>query len=230
MMKIPVIGTEQKLIQTVAKTGFLPFFVSGIEGFSLEEHVSESAWYNGGSGGRVEWPAWDWKGSVLRSHSLVYGKFFDKKAGFISPEWFPDFCNMRRDGYDFDARYEDGLASFGDKGVIDHLESRGALLTAEIKKDLNYVKGGNKGFETVITRLQMQTYVVPCDYEYSKRRNGEEYGWGNCRYDIADRFWGEELCRGAYGRSPEESRERIIKHLMKVLPGTDRETIAAFLK
>lgn len=27
----------------------------------------------------------------------------------ISPKWFPDFANFRRQGYDFDARYDDGL-------------------------------------------------------------------------------------------------------------------------
>ena len=30
---------------------------------------------------------------------------FGKKAGFISLKLWPDFCNYRRDGYDFDARF-----------------------------------------------------------------------------------------------------------------------------
>nr|WP_051656456.1 hypothetical protein [Butyrivibrio sp. AE3004] len=62
---------------------------------------------------------------------------------------------------------------------MDLISGQGAILTREIKDSLNYKKGGNKGFETVITRLQMQTYVVvPVNYEYSKRKNGDEYGWG----------------------------------------------------
>jgi len=47
--------------------------------------------------------------------------FFHGKAGFISAEWFPDFANYRRDSYDFDARYEDGLARYQDKQVYDIL-------------------------------------------------------------------------------------------------------------
>ena len=31
---------------------------------------------------------------------IAYGKFFDRKAGFISREWLPVFANYRRDGYD----------------------------------------------------------------------------------------------------------------------------------
>ena len=38
---------------------------------------------------------------IARRHDIVYGKFFDKKAGFISKKWLPVFANYRRDGYDF---------------------------------------------------------------------------------------------------------------------------------
>ena len=50
--------------------------------------------------GKINWPAWEWKGDVARNRQLVYGKFFAGKAGFVSLKWFPDFCNYRRDGYD----------------------------------------------------------------------------------------------------------------------------------
>ena len=217
-MKIKKIRRIDDLIETVDEIGFLPFFCSRIDGFSLEDHVADSAWYRGRWHGKVVWDAWNWKGELLHDKSLIYGKFFEGKAGFISKEWFPDFCNYRRDGYDFDSRFEDGLANYKDKGIVEYLIHTGATLTKNIKDDLNYKKGGNKGFETVITRLQMQTYVVPVNYEYSVRKSGEEFGWGNCRYDIADNYWGKKLCCSAYKREPEESYERIIKQLKKLLP------------
>ena len=70
----------------------------------------------------------------------------------------------------------------------------------------------------------------PVNYEYSKRKSGDEYGWGNCRYDIAENFWGDKLCRSAYKRSPEESLNRIIKHIRKVLPRLDEEELRSLLK
>ncbi len=224
-MKIKKIRRIEDLIETVDEIGFLPFFCSRIYGFSLEDHVADSAWYRGRWHGKVVWDAWNWKGELLRNKSLIYGKFFEGKAGFISKEWFPDFCNYRRDGYDFDSRFEDGLANYKDKGIVEYLQQTGATLTKNIKDDLNYKKGGNKGFETVITRLQMQTYVVPVNYEYSVRKSGEEFGWGNCRYDIADNYWGKKLCCSAYKREPEESYERIMKQFKKLLPEADENDI-----
>ena len=224
-MKIKKIRRIEDLIETVDEIGFLPFFCSRIYGFSLEDHVADSAWYRGRWHGKVVWDAWNWKGELLRDKSLIYGKFFEGKAGFISKEWFPDFCNYRRDGYDFDSRFEDGLANYKDKGIVEYLTQTGATLTKNIKDDLNYKKGGNKGFETVITRLQMQTYVVPVNYEYSVRKSGKEFGWGNCRYDIADNYWGKKLCCSAYKREPEESYERIMKQFKKLLPEADENDI-----
>ena len=54
---------------------------------------------------------WEWRAILARRNDIAYGKFFNKKAGFISKKWFPYFANYRRCGYDFDARYEDGKAS-----------------------------------------------------------------------------------------------------------------------
>ena len=223
------IRTREELVELVNEIGFLPFFSGNIEGFSLEENISYDAWYQGRWSGKIHWDAWDWKGQVLQNKELVYGKFFKKKTGFISLELWPDFCNYRRDGYDFDARFDDGLASYKDKGVVDYITDAGATLTRNIKDDLGYKKGGNKGFETVITRLQMETYVVPVNYEYSRRKNGDEYGWGNCRYDIAENYWGDKLCRSAYKRSPEESLDRLIKHIRKQLPRLDEEELRGLL-
>ena len=205
--------------------GIVPYFSNSISGFSLEEHCAPSSfWSDDGE------DAWAWKGPVIRESGCAYGKFFEKKAGFISLKLWPDFCNFRRDGYDFDARFDDGLASYKDKGVVDYVANTGAVLTRKLKDDLNYKKDGNKGFETVITRLQMQTYVVPVNYEYSKRKNGDEYGWGNCRYDIAEKYWGDKLCRSAYKRDPAESLDRIIKHIRKALPKMDEEELRALLR
>ena len=131
--------------------GFLPFFAGEIPGFSVEECCPPELWFSEEADG-----PWEWKGPVARSGRCVYGKFFSGRAGFISREWLPDFANFRRNGYDFDARYDDGLASRKDKTVYDTVAEHGALLSKELKRLCNYGKGGNTGFDTVITRLQMR--------------------------------------------------------------------------
>ena len=50
---------------------------------------------------------WRWRIAIAKKHDILYGKFFAKKAGFISKKWLLVFANYRRDGYDFDALFED---------------------------------------------------------------------------------------------------------------------------
>ena len=61
----------------------------------------------------------------------------------MSQEWIPDFANFRRDGYDFDARWDDGLASYKDKELYEAIANEGTILSKRLKEALNYRKGGN---------------------------------------------------------------------------------------
>lgn len=216
-MRFRELHSADDIVRLVDEIGFLPFFTNPIPGFSIEECCPRELWFADG----VDGP-WEWKGPIIRSGHCVYGKFFGGKAGFVSREWFPDFANFRRDGYDFDARYEDGLASRKDKDVYDTVEARGALLSKELKKLCNYRKGGNKGFDTVITRLQMQTYINISDFVYMKNKFGQAYGWGVAEYSTPEKQLGRDFVTSAYQqREPKESGEKITAWLKDVL--ADRE-------
>ena len=102
------IRTIDDLENAVKELGILPFFMNSIRGFSIDEHVDPGIWFTGEDG------PWEWKGPVINELGCAYGKFFEKKAAYISPAWFLHFANYRRDGYDFDARVEDGLVYHGD--------------------------------------------------------------------------------------------------------------------
>ena len=101
------IKTIDELKKYIRNIGFLPFFKGGIEGFSLEELTASDSWWSGD----VTEDPWIWRELIAGEGEIAYGKLFRGKAGFISREWFPIFAVYRRDGYDFDSRYEDGLAS-----------------------------------------------------------------------------------------------------------------------
>lgn len=227
MMTDFVIDSKADLIAAIEEYGFLPFFANSIDGFSVEEHATWDCWYDGETG---SWPVWEWKGPVIRETGCAYGKFFEKKACYISSEWFPDFANYRRDGYDFDARYDDGLAPLKDKQLYDLIESHAPILSKELKQRGNYRKGGVKGFDTMITRLQSQAYVVISDFVYLKDKYGNPYGWGVAEYSTPEILMGERFTQQVYRRSPEESRERILDHFTKLFPYEDEETIQKFLK
>ncbi len=207
------IASAENLEKAVLAYGFLPFFKNEIKGFSVEEMTQPALWMSD-----TEEGPWEWKGPVARGGKCVYGKLFQKKAGFVSLDWFPDFVNYRRDGYDFDSRYEEGLVSQKDKAVYEAIAQNGTITTGALKKQLNYGKNGNKGFETVITRLQMQTYVIITDFEYMRDKYGKEYGWGVERYGIPEMRLGAKNVTKAYSKDPGESRAAVLEYLRELLP------------
>ena len=227
------IRTKEDLKDAVETFGFLPFFSHEIEGFSIEENCDPSVYFTDEPG------VWEWKGPVIQELGCAYGKFFNKKAGFISKKWFNDFANYRRDGYDFDARVDDGLADYNEQYLYDIIASRHSILSKEAKAIGGYIKPKKsgpdqweprKGFDTNITKLQMQCYVITSNFEYEMDRNGNFYGWGIARYSTPEEFFGKKFTNHVYDRTPEESKKRIIRHLKKILPEASTEEIEYFLR
>lgn len=222
-----VINSMADLTDAINEFGFLPFFENSIEGFSVEEHIAPACWWNSKTGA---WSAWEWKGSVIRGTGCAYGKFFEKKACYISREWFADFANYRRDGYDFDARYDDGLAPYRDKQLYDLVESYAPVLSSQLKQLGNYKKGGNKGFDTGITRLQAQGYVLISDFVYRRDKRGNPYGWGVAEYSTPEAFMGSDFSDRVYRCLPEESYEKIAAHIGGLFPRLSSEKIKKFIR
>ena len=131
------------LIAAVEEYGFLPFFQNEIPGFSVEELCAPELWFADDADG-----PWEWKGPAARSGKCLYGKIFNKRAGFVSRDWIPDFANFRRDGYDFDARWDDGLTSYKDKELYETIADEGTVLSKRLKELRNYRKGGNTEYAT----------------------------------------------------------------------------------
>ena len=223
-----MIGSMQALIDAIDEMGFVPFFTNEIKGFSVEEHIAPGCWYGDGDNGF--WPAWEWKGPVIQRMKCAYGKFLKGKAMYISPRCFPDFPNYRRDGYDFDARYDDGLASFQDKELFELLDANAPIMSKQLKQLGNYGKNGRKGFDTIITRLQKQGYVVISDFRYSTDGFGNTYGWGVAEYSTPERLLGRKFSDAVYQRSPEESYARVLRQLKRILPDAEQSWIEKILR
>lgn len=224
-MRFPELRSPEALIGLVEEIGFLPFFVNRVPGFSVEECCPRELWFAEG----VDGP-WEWKGPAARSGKCVYGKLFRGKAGFVSREWLPELANFRRDGYDFDARFDDGLASIKDRDVYNAVAAHGPILSVDLRELLDYRKGGNRGFDTVITRLQMQTYVTVADFVYPLDRHGRPYGWGIAQYTTPESQLGAEAVTASYGKPPEDSRQRILGQLKKILPDVDEGEMWRLMK
>ena len=211
--------------------GFLPLFKNGIPGFSAEEHVSPLFWWTGDP----EQDPWEWRELIARSYQVAYGKFFDSKAGFISLEWLPFFVNYRRAGYDFDARWEDGLASRREKRIMDLVTGKDEdgdtifpdirILSTDLKKKAGFGKGGEKNYPGIITGLQMQTYLVIADFVRRKNKKGADYGMPVSIMQPPETVWGYERITEAYDEKPAVSWERITGRIQRQFPGSDEREI-----
>ena len=220
-----IIRRKQDMIDAVRAFGIVPLFANSIPGFSVEEHCDPRCWFPETGEG-----IWEWKGPVIRESGCAYGKFFEKKAAFVSREFFSDLANYRRDGYDFDARYDDGLAPRQDKDLFDLIDAHAPILSKQLKTIGNYGKNGRRGFDTSITRLQEQGYVIISDFVYLRDRYGKPYGWGVAEYSIPERQFGPEFARKVYLRQPEESRTRLLDQLKTLLPETPESKLIRFLR
>lgn len=71
------------------------------------------------------------------------------------------FANYRRNGYDFDSLYEDELANYRSKKIMDLFPGEEELFSFEVRRKAGFEKGGEKNFEGVMTALQMRPISLP---------------------------------------------------------------------
>lgn len=220
------VKSHQELTDLINEIGFLPLFKNNVKGFSVEERTDSASWW----GGNREEDPWEWREIIAAEGKVAYGKFFHNKAGFVSREWYPVFAAYRRDGYDFDSRYEDGLASRKCKKIMDVFIKHETLPSNEIKALAGFGKDGEKGFEGAMSLLQMQTYITLRDFKRKRNKKEEEYGWPVGVYTIPEKLFGEDYVRSAYHLEGKDAREEIIKHLLSHLPWATYEELAKCIR
>lgn len=214
------IKTHSQLTEYINKVGFLPLFKNSIRGFSAEEHTAKDAWWTG-----TELDPWSWREIIASEGEVAYGKLFCNKAGFVSREWYPYLAAYRRDGYDFDSRYEDGLASRRAKRIIDVLMQQEELLSNELKAMAGFGKEGEKGFEGSMSLLQMQTYITVKSFKRKKNKKNEEYGWSIASFTLSENLFGEEHVRSKYRLGADQAKKIIISGIKSVFREAEESEI-----
>ncbi|MBR4576657.1 MAG: hypothetical protein IKO25_05580 [Clostridia bacterium] len=217
--------SPEDLLDLIQRIGFLPLFSNSIPGFSVEEHTPGSDWW-------TDDPAtdpWAWRQVLAPNRYVAYGKFFDRKAGFVSKEWFPAFANYRRDGYDYEGMYEDGKLNSRCKRILDVLElnedAEGkACLTSELRKKAAL----EKGFEGALTELQMKSFLLMSEFRQKRNKKGIEYGWHVAEIMTPETKWGWNDVNSV-SESPEESWQRIRQQIRKYFPDANEQSLRNIL-
>ena len=200
-----------ELMAYIQMVGFLPLLDSGIVGYSAEDIVDDDCRYVMLPDGGWDWPLWKWKGPIVQEGDCVYGKFFAGKAGFISREWWQDFCNYRRSRH---PAPEEGSI---EETILLTLAEHGSLITRELRAACGFTGPKMRSrFDSYITRLQMACRIITEDFVYPRDKHNNEYGWGWSLLTIPEQLLGREACQCQ--RSPEESYQRLLAHFQKILP------------
>ena len=222
-MKRASIHNATELMGYIQEVGFLPLLYSDIPGFSADEAVDPDCRYVLLDDGSWDWPLWDWKGPIVTESDCVYGKFFNKKAGFVSRAWWPDLYNWRRHAHPAPS------AGSVEETILLTLREHGSLITRDLRRLCGFTEPKMRSrFDGYVTRLQMACRVVTEDFVYPRDKHGKEYGWGWALLTTPEQLLGKEAC--LCDRKPEESLERMLDHLKRQLPRANKQQLMKLIK
>lgn len=230
-----MIASKEQLEKAALRFGMLPFFANRITGFSVEEMAAPGMLFGET---RDDYGCWEWKGPVILEHTTAYGKFFNRKAGFVSLELLPDFLNYRRDAYPVRPdsteemildiiRENEGMTSTDLKRMVFGSSSR-KRKPENLVESMEYSKPKRHSLEGPLQRLQMGGRLLIADFEYKYTASGGRYGWGVAVYSTPE-IWFERRFEVS-DRTPSESFDFLVGSLSAKLPGVDRTLIAAIIR
>lgn len=230
-----MIASKEQLEKAALRFGMLPFFANRITGFSVEEMAAPGMLFGET---RDDYGCWEWKGPVILEQTTAYGKFFNRKAGFVSLELLPDFLNYRRDAYPVRPdsaeemildiiRENEGMTSTDLKRMVFGSSSR-KRKPEDLVESMEYSKPKRHSLEGPLQRLQMGGRLLIADFEYKYTASGGRYGWGVAVYSTPE-IWFERRFEVA-DRTPSESFDFLVDSLSAKLPGVDRTLIAGIIR
>lgn len=231
-----MIASKDQLEKAALMMGLLPFFANGIDGFSVEEMAAPGMLFGENSD---DYGCWEWKGPVIQEQTTAYGKFFNRKAGFVALELLPDFLNYRRSAYPV----AEGSV---EQMILEIVNANECITSTELKRRIfgetprrrraenlaemiELKKPKRLSLEGPLQRLQMGGRLLIADFEYKHSAKGDRYGWGVALYSTPEIWFGRKFDVG--DRTPEESFEILVETLKARLPEeVGRVPIARILK
>ncbi|MCH5164917.1 MAG: hypothetical protein J1G01_00760 [Clostridiales bacterium] len=189
------IYTQDDLIARINEFGILPFWTE--DGFSAAAMSGIN--FNA---------LWNVREQAVNSNKIVYGRFVNKKATFVSLEVFPYLAALRRDGYDFDSLSDEGRAP---RREIDIMQAVGDKPTPSYNLGKSL---GMKGFDGAVASLQNKTYLC---------LNFKKSYMGTALLCRPEDIFGYDYVRSKYNLSVQENAEAIAR-LAKGLNEFDEKT------
>ena len=193
------INDVDSLIAAVDEYGMLLFWdENGLSSSSLSDVNFMKLWYL--------------REKAVNSRKLVYGKYLNKKATFVSLDVFPYLAALRRDGYDFDSLADEGRAPRREVEVMNAIETE--TPSYELGKRLDM-----KGYDGVVASLQNKTYLCT---------TFKKSAMGSALLSRPEDAFGYDYVRSKYDLSPEDCAQ-YLRSRVKSLSDLDEKLRAKAL-
>jgi len=182
--------------------------------------------------GNPETDPWEWRVRVLiERDDVAYGKFFLKKSGYITREWFPHFIAARRGDATMIEHYFDGHASREAKQIYEIISAAegGVLDVEEIKRLGSFKKEDKSRFDRALTELQMGLFITMCGTNRRISSTGKEFGWNSMMYCTTEAFWGPEVFEKAAEITYDDAISSITAQILKLNPAAEAKKITKFI-
>lgn len=178
----------------------------------------------------VEMDPWEWRIRVLSEcQDIAYGKFFFKKSGYITREWYPYFYMVRRRKSELEDEYEEGNVSRYAKSIYEVICEHKELPLHLIKQYGGFSKEDKSKFDSAMTELQMKFYITMCGSSRKVSKSGEEYGWSSMVYCLAEEFFGKEVIKQTENMSYEEAYQKIEAKVYELNPNAKASKVRKFI-
>ena len=196
-------------------------------GWGAEAEAAGMHWHTGDP----DTDPWQWRIRVFNERNdIVYSKLFNKKAGYITKDWYPYFLAARRGGRDFEDDYYDGYISHYAKRIYETVKENGRLPVDRIKRIAGFTREEKSRFDKALTDLQMMMHLTICDIYYNISKKGEEYGFSSTVFCTPELFWGEDVINEAADIDEDEAVEKITERIMQLNPSAKIENVLKFIK
>lgn len=223
------VRTPESMIRTIMEMGIVPFFINPVAGYSIQELTPGELWFNDDDMG-----PWDWKIEAVRSGDIAYGKFLGGgKSSFASVEYYKHLMNYRR-----------SLEKYAPEGIaaetLEEIRRNGSGTIRELRQKFGLRKNQ---MESVLTRLEMGTWIVVGDFQRVYRGADLHYsGWQLTSYCTPDELFGGDEPGFSFGPfkgerrtldagcSPEESYEVLRRRIVALAPMAGAKQVERLLR
>lgn len=225
-MKINTIGNFESFCREIENIGFCLSGENGEGVFSVKEFYTDDIVYHTGD---QDLDPWAWRiRALLEKDFLCYGKFFMKKAGWITKDWITDFVSVRRKGMSVEELYQNGMISPMDREVYNLIVANKRMPLNRINEHIGISK--KKEVAKALVNLQMMILITVCDDEYKVSKEGLPYGWPATVFCSIESFVGYDVSEKARNQDPRDANKRIRDQLLVLNPSISERKVKTFIK